>query len=62
MSVYLYPENWPSCPYCGEPALDGHLTCGSATCSESQARIDQVDEYLELMATQEWLRWQQRMK
>jgi len=37
----MYPEGWPKCPGCGEPALDGHITCGSATCNESQYRAGQ---------------------
>lgn len=28
----FYPENWPRCPSCGDYALDGHITCGSADC------------------------------
>lgn len=34
----IYPDNWPSCPRCGEAALDGHITCGKAECNESGAR------------------------
>lgn len=34
----FYPPGWPSCPNCGRPALDGHLTCGHAECSEREAR------------------------
>ena len=30
-------DGWPKCA-CGEPRLDGHLTCGRSTCSESEAR------------------------
>lgn len=33
-----YPPDWPTCVWCERPALDGHLTCGRATCSESGAR------------------------
>jgi hypothetical protein len=33
----MYPTNWPRCA-CGEPVMDGHLTCGRVTCSESAAR------------------------
>lgn len=33
-----YPKDWPTCVFCGDPVLDGHLTCGRATCSESDAR------------------------
>lgn len=32
-----YPDDWPRCA-CGDFALDGHLTCGRAACSESEAR------------------------
>ena len=33
-----YPDWWPDCVTCGEPALDGHLTCGRAECDEGAAR------------------------
>lgn len=33
-----YPETWPKCPSCGEPAMDGHITCGKFECNESGAR------------------------
>lgn len=33
----MYPPDWPRCT-CGEPVLDGHLTCGRAGCSEVAAR------------------------
>jgi hypothetical protein len=33
-----YPPDWPKCPSCGEPALDGHITCGKATCDEAGHR------------------------
>lgn len=34
-----YPTDWPKCLICETaPRLDGHLTCGQASCSESQAR------------------------
>lgn len=29
-----YPPDWPKCPSCGLPALDGHITCGKAECDE----------------------------
>jgi len=29
----MYPPGWPRCIGCGEPALDGHATCGRARCS-----------------------------
>lgn len=32
-----YPSDWPKC-YCGEPVLDGHLTCGRVECDEGAAR------------------------
>ena len=41
----MYPENWPKCPSCGEPALDGHVTCGSALCNESGARQAVAQKY-----------------
>jgi len=35
----MYPsDDWPTCVFCDEPVLDGHLTCGRVTCSESDAR------------------------
>jgi len=34
----MYPENWPECPSCGEFALDGQVTCGSACCKEQLYR------------------------
>jgi hypothetical protein len=30
----LYPTTWPRCPVCGDYALDGHITCGRASCPE----------------------------
>jgi hypothetical protein len=33
----MYPADWPRCD-CGDFCLDGHLTCGRAECSESDAR------------------------
>ena len=33
-----YPYNWPECPSCGAPALDGHITCGQAQCNEGSYR------------------------
>jgi len=33
-----YPVGWPRCD-CGKPVLDGHLTCGEVTCSETDARF-----------------------
>lgn len=35
----MYPSDWPKCVWCGDPALDGHLTCGKASCGESEARF-----------------------
>lgn len=29
-----YPDDWPRCPGCGAPALDGHITCGKLGCNE----------------------------
>jgi hypothetical protein len=31
----FYPAGWPSCPGCGEPALDGKVTCGRVQCGSS---------------------------
>lgn len=36
--MILYPPNWPRCPGCGEPALDGHITCGRLECLEGAIR------------------------
>lgn len=36
----MYPNGWEKCD-CGEPVLDGHLTCGNARCgtqAEAEAR------------------------
>lgn len=33
-----YPHDWPRCPGCGKPALDGHITCGDAGCDEGGRR------------------------
>ena len=41
----FYPDGWPRCVYCGQPALDGHLTCGHASCSEGQARNDALRDW-----------------
>jgi hypothetical protein len=35
----LYPRDWPRCPACGREALDGHITCGRAACSEAEQRV-----------------------
>lgn len=35
-----YPDNWPRCPGCGQPAIDGHITCGDARCGEGERRRD----------------------
>ena len=34
----LYPPDWPACPVCGAPAMDGHMTCGGVACRESEQR------------------------
>jgi hypothetical protein len=34
----MYPSNWPRCPGCGEPALDGKKTCGEVKCTEAPKR------------------------
>lgn len=36
-----YPKNWPRCPRCGEPVLDGHITCGRLECDERGERDKQ---------------------
>jgi len=35
---YGYPTDWPTCPGCGLPAMDGHITCGRAECNEGSRR------------------------
>jgi hypothetical protein len=35
----MYPPDWPRCPVCDEPALDGHITCGKAACNEAEQRV-----------------------
>ena len=40
----MYPSDWPKCPGCEAPALDGHITCGSVLCNESRARADREHE------------------
>lgn len=45
-----YPDNWPRC-LCGAAALDGHLTCGRASCSESEAR----DQRARLAPLRPWI-------
>jgi hypothetical protein len=34
----VYPDGWPRCPSCGDPVLDGHITCGDARCNEAGHR------------------------
>lgn len=31
-TLYGYPKDWPMCPSCGAPAMDGKVTCGNAEC------------------------------
>lgn len=33
-----YPAEWPPCPWCGLPALEGEITCGDAHCSPRNLR------------------------
>jgi hypothetical protein len=33
-----YPANWPRCPGCGQPAMDGHISCGRVECGEGSRR------------------------
>lgn len=33
-----YPADWPPCPGCGLPAIDGHVTCGKVECDEGARR------------------------
>lgn len=32
LDQYGYPLNWPKCPACGRPSLDGHKSCGRVEC------------------------------
>lgn len=41
--MFNYPAFWPRCVFCGDFALDGHLTCGRATCNEREARDRRAD-------------------
>lgn len=41
-----YPSDWPKCPSCGEPALDGHITCGSVLCHEASHRRERAARYV----------------
>jgi len=43
-----YPADWPRCPACGEPALDGHITCGSFACNEAWHRRRLADDFIEV--------------
>ena len=38
LDEYGYPLNWPKCPNCGLPAMDGHVTCGRVECNEGSHR------------------------
>ena len=33
-----YPQNWPLCPECGQPTMDGKVTCGRSACGGLQSR------------------------
>lgn len=35
-----YPPDWPKCPGCSEPAMDGHITCGKVECNEAGRRAE----------------------
>jgi hypothetical protein len=48
MKMSIYPDDWPRCLCCGDFALDGHFTCGRATCDESAARDRENDEWRRL--------------
>jgi len=41
-----YPQGWPTCA-CGDPVLDGHLTCGRVECDESGARATRQSSWTE---------------
>lgn len=36
-TLYGYPKDWPMCPSCGAPAMDGKVTCGNAECGTIEA-------------------------
>lgn len=48
-----YPPNWPTCFFCDDPVLDGHLTCGRASCSEADAREQMRERQLHLRTTED---------
>jgi hypothetical protein len=31
---FCHPPDWPKCVTCGNPALDGHRTCGLVECHD----------------------------
>lgn len=39
-----YPKDWPECPVCGSPAMDGRATCGELSCTETYATRRQFFE------------------
>jgi len=39
VAAAAYPANWPACPACGLPALDGKATCGNVTCGSAVADL-----------------------
>lgn len=41
----IYPDNWPRCPVCDDPALDGHITCGRWECDEADMRRKRAEEF-----------------
>jgi hypothetical protein len=50
----LYPPNWPRCPVCGEPAMDGHLPCGGVTYGEAEQRDRMADGWRQRAEEREW--------
>jgi hypothetical protein len=51
-----YPNDWPRCA-CGEPVLDGHLTCGDVACNESDARASAARKCREPVTGQDLIDW-----
>lgn len=38
----MYPPDWPKCPHCDDPALDGKATCGRVACVRAAKAADRA--------------------